>query len=73
VALHRGMNLSEYGWGGSNVVVNLRLRTEAACLAGVDGHVCELQLTPRIFAEAAVTFVRVSPPLSLRTAVLRAQ
>jgi hypothetical protein len=39
----------------SNVVVNLLLRTEAARLAGVDGHVCELQLTPRIFAEAAVT------------------
>ena len=37
------------------MVVNLRLRTEAARLAGVDGHVCELQLTPRTFAEAAVT------------------
>jgi hypothetical protein len=48
----------------SNVVVNLRMRTEAARLAGVDGHVCELQLTPRIFAEAAVNHAFKAPHIA---------
>ena len=45
----------------SNVVVNLRLRTAAAAGAGVDGHVCELQLVPAAFAAAVVPR---DPPLA---------
>ena len=60
------------------MVVNLRLRTEpasvteaarAARLVGVDGHVCELQLTPRTFAEAAVT-PDAAPPSPSRSHIV---
>jgi hypothetical protein len=38
----------------SNVVVNLVFRTAEARLLGVDGHICELQLTLSVFADALV-------------------
>ncbi len=39
---------------GSNVVVNLSFRAEEAVRLGVDGHVCELQLTLDSFDEILV-------------------
>ena len=38
---------------GQGVVVNLRFDDAAAWALGVEGHVCELQLTTRAFAARA--------------------
>jgi hypothetical protein len=42
---------------GSNVVVNLSFRTNEAVLLGIEGHVCELQLTLDSFDMITVLLV----------------
>ena len=40
--------------GYRDVVLNLRITNEATTASGIDGHVCEVQLLHRIFAELKV-------------------
>ena len=40
--------------GYRDVAINLRIRSQAAVRLGLDGHVCELQLLLRAFAELKV-------------------
>ena len=47
------------GWGGPGVVMNLVFDTTETQRLGIEGHVCELQLTTRGFAERAQ--VRIGP------------
>ena len=55
--------------GYRDVAVNVRVETAASAALGVDGHVCELQLTPRTFAEAAVT-LDAAPPSPSRSHIV---
>lgn len=41
--------------GYRDVVMNMRLTSTAASVRGVDGHICEVQLLHRLFAELKVS------------------
>lgn len=45
------------------VTVNLCFETAEARALGLEGHVCEVQIVPRAFADLVVSFLRVFPHL----------